>query len=478
MITFLVSIVALIAGYFIYGRFIAKFFGADDNRQTPVTIHPDGVDFIPMPTWKAFVIQFLNIAGLGPIFGAILGAMYGPVSYIWIVLGCIFMGAVHDYFSGMLSIRHDGANIPELVGMYLGNKARHILRIFTILLLICVGVSFVKGPADLLAQLTNSASGYGVIWWTVGIFTYYILATLLPINQIIGRIYPFFGAALLIMAIMIASAMLVYAAKGDITMSELSFSSIRNMHSNPSSNILFPMLFVVISCGAISGFHSTQSPLMARTMRRESFGLPIFYGAMIAEGIVTLIWATVAINYFGGAENLNSYINTNDVTPAFIVNEICHNWLGQVGAVLAIVGVIACPITTGDTAFRSARLTLAEVFKSNQSKIANRLWVTIPMFALAIVMTQVNFGTIWNYVGISNQVLSVIMLWTSAMFLKINKKFHWLLTVPALFMTYVCTTYFFIAPYKVGGLSIGGEIAYPIGAIVTAIAFALFLRKK
>ena len=332
MITFLIAIAALIVGYFTYGLFMARFFGADPKRPTPVTRHADGVDFIQIPTWKAFVIQFLNIAGLGPIFGAILGAMYGPVAYIWIVLGCIFMGAVHDYFSGMLSIRHDGANLPEIVRHYLGRNAGIVLRVFTILLLVCVGVSFVKGPAELLASLTGFSGSVGMTVWIVAIFGYYIVATLLPINQIIGRIYPFLGATLLIMALMIGGAMLYYTATGQMTMTELSASQLRNMHSNPESNILFPMLFVVISCGAISGFHSTQSPLMARTIKNEKYGLPIFYGAMIAEGIMTLIWATVAINYFGNTGELNDFI-TSGHTPAYLVNEICNHWLGKVGAV-------------------------------------------------------------------------------------------------------------------------------------------------
>lgn len=477
MITFLIAVAALIVGYFTYGLFMARFFGADSKRPTPVTRHADGVDFIQIPTWKAFVIQFLNIAGLGPIFGAILGAMYGPVAYIWIVLGCIFMGAVHDYFSGMLSIRHDGANLPEIVRHYLGRNAGVVLRVFTILLLVCVGVSFVKGPAELLASLTGFSGSVGMTVWIVAIFGYYIVATLLPINQIIGRIYPFLGATLLIMALMIGGSMLYYTATGQMTMTELSVSQLRNMHSNPESNILFPMLFVVISCGAISGFHSTQSPLMARTIKNEKYGLPIFYGAMIAEGIMTLIWATVAINYFGNTGELNDFI-TSGHTPAYLVNEICNHWLGKVGAVLAIIGIIACPITTGDTAFRSARLTIAETFRKNQAKLKNRLLITLPMFAVAIIMSQMTFSTIWNYVGISNQVLSVIMLWTAATYLKKNHKPHWLLSVPALFMTCVCTSYFLVAPGKVGGLSCDPTVSYITAAVFCTVCAAWFLKKK
>ncbi|RLD63102.1 MAG: carbon starvation protein A, partial [Bacteroidetes bacterium] len=353
MFTFIISILALILGYFIYGKFIEKFFGADDKIETPAVRIADGVDYIPMPVWKMYMIEFLNIAGLGPIFGAILGAMYGPVSYIWIVLGCIFMGSVHDYFSGMLSVRHNGASISEVVGKYLGTGFQNFLRIFSILLLIFVGVAFVTGPAGLLESLTGANKAI----WLYIIFGYYIIATLLPINKIIGKIYPIFGVALLVMAVSIAGAMIFKGASGTLNLHELSFSDFKNFHSNPSQNILFPMMFIVISCGAISGFHSTQAPLMARCMKKESYGRKVFYGAMISEGIVALIWATAAINFFHGTEGLNATAAISGHDPAWIVNEICNSWLGRMGAIFAIIGVVACPITTGDTAFRSARLT-------------------------------------------------------------------------------------------------------------------------
>ncbi|MDD3125019.1 MAG: carbon starvation CstA family protein [Candidatus Kapabacteria bacterium] len=473
MITFLLSILALIAGYFVYGKYVSKLFGVDKSRTTPAVAHPDGIDFVVLPPWKEFVIQFLNIAGLGPIFGAVLGAAYGPVAYIWIVFGCIFMGAAHDYFSGMLSLRNDGASIPEIVGKYLGRRAALFLRAFTMILLICVGVSFVKGPAELLAQLT----GGGIYLWIIGIFVYYLLATLLPIDKIIGRIYPFFGAALLAMAVMIGGSMIILGATGDLAMQELSISSFTNMHANPESNILFPMLFIVISCGAISGFHSTQSPLIARTMANESEGRPIFYGSMIAEGIVAIIWATAAMNFFGGAEGLNVQAGLG-LTPAKIVNEICNTWLGQFGAILAIIGVVACPITSGDTAFRSSRLLVADVLKVEQKSIAKRLMICAPIFALAIFMTEVNFSTIWNYVGISNQVLATVMLWTIAVYLKNEKKNHFVMSIPAALMTYVCVSYFLIAPNKVGGLALSGNIAYSVAGVAMVISIILFLRKK
>ena len=349
MITFLIAILALILGYFIYGKFIERFFGADNSIKTPAIRLKDDVDFIVMPTWKMFTIQFLNIAGLGPIFGAILGALYGPVAYIWIVLGCIFMGASHDYFSGMLSIRNNGSSFPEIVGKYLGTGFQNFLRIFTILLLILVGVAFVTGPAGLLKDL----SGGGFYFWLYGIFAYYLIATLLPINKIIGKIYPLFGAALLIMALMIAGSMILKSFDGSLHLTEISLSQLKNFHSNPGENILYPMMFIVISCGAISGFHSTQSPMMARCMKKESYGRPVFFGAMIAEGIVTIIWATAAMNYFGDTHALNSTMLSGH-NPAWVVNEICSSWLGKVGAIFAIIGVIACPITTGDTAFKCA----------------------------------------------------------------------------------------------------------------------------
>jgi carbon starvation protein CstA len=470
MITFLSSIIALVLGYFIYGKFIERFFGSNNKIKTPAVRLEDGVDFIPMPTWKMFTIQFLNIAGLGPIFGAILGAMYGPVAYIWIVLGCIFMGAAHDYFSGMLSIRNDGASLPEIVGKYLGLPAKVILAIITFALLIMVGVAFVTGPAGLLKDLT----GGGLHYWLYGIFAYYLIATLLPINKIIGKIYPFFGAALLIMAFSIAGVMIFNGFTGSFHLNELSIDQLKNMHSNPTQNILYPMMFIVISCGAISGFHSTQSPMMARCMRKESYGRPVFFGAMIAEGIVAIIWATAAMNYFGTASDLNSTIASGH-NPAWVVNEICNTWLGQIGAIFAIIGVIACPITTGDTAFRSARLMIADFFKLEQQSLKSRLIVSIPLFALGFVLSQLSFGTIWKFLGLFNQLLATVMLWTAAMYLVEKKKNHFIISLPATFMTAVCATFILVAPNKNGGLAIDTSIGYAVGIIIALLVFSWFL---
>ncbi|NOU59596.1 carbon starvation CstA family protein [Marinifilum caeruleilacunae] len=470
MITFLSAIAALILGYFVYGKFIEKFFGADNSIKTPAIRLEDGVDFIPMPRWKMFTIQFLNIAGLGPIFGAILGAMYGPVAYIWIVVGCIFMGAVHDYFSGMLSIRNDGASLPEIVGKYLGMVSKVILAMITFALLIMVGVAFVTGPAGLLKDLT----GGGLHYWLYGIFAYYLIATLLPINKIIGKIYPLFGAALLIMAFSIAGVMIYNGFNGSFHLNELSVDQLKNMHINPTQNILYPMMFIVISCGAISGFHSTQSPMMARCMRKESYGRPVFFGAMIAEGIVAIIWATAAMNYFGTASDLNATIASGH-NPAWVVNEICNSWLGQVGAIFAIVGVIACPITTGDTAFRSARLMIADFFKLEQKSLKSRLIVSVPLFVLGFILSQLSFGTIWKFLGLFNQLLSMVMLWTAAMYLAEKKKNHFIMSLPATFMTAVCATFIMVAPNTNGGLEMDTTIGYTIGILIACLVFTWFL---
>lgn len=473
MLTFIISIGLLIVAYFTYGKFVERFFGASSTIATPVKRLADGVDYHELKPWRIFVIQFLNIAGLGPIFGAILGAAYGPMAYIWIVIGCIFMGATHDYFSGMLSIRHDGTSLPDIVGKYLGNNVRKFMTFFTGFLLLAVGVSFVNGPADLLGNLTNMS----MTPWLYVIFAYYILATLLPIDKIIGKIYPFMGLALIFMAVAVGSYLLYGGFSGKLYIEELTFDTMKNMHADPANNILFPMLFIVISCGAISGFHATQSPMMARCMTDEKYGRPIFYGAMISEGIVAMIWATAAMAYFGGAEGLNAAA-TAGKTPAIIVDAICNNsWLGRFGAIIAIIGVVVCPITSGDTAFRSMRLIIADALKFNQKPIKNRLIVSIPIFIIAYLLCNVDFSTIWKYVGIGNQVLATITLWTAATYLAKKGKAHWMMSIPATFLSIVCTTYFLIAPYKVGGLYLSSSISYPIGAIVGIGLFVLFITK-
>lgn len=473
MITFIICILLLITAYFTYGKFVEKFFGASSKIETPVKRLADGVDYHELKPWRIFVIQFLNIAGLGPIFGAIMGAAYGPIAYVWIVVGCIFMGATHDYFSGMLSVRHNGMSLPDIVGTYLGNGVRKFMTLFTAFLLLAVGVSFVNGPAELLANLT----GMSMTPWLYIIFAYYILATLLPIDKIIGKIYPFMGAALIFMAISVGGYLLYGGFVGDLKLTELTFDNIRNWHANPGENILFPMLFIVVSCGAISGFHATQSPMMARCMSDEKYGRPIFYGAMICEGIVAMIWATAAMTYFGGPEGLNEAALAGN-TPAVIVDKICNTWLGRFGAIIAIIGVVVCPITSGDTAFRSMRLIIADAFRYNQRPIRNRLLISIPIFALAYFCNSMDFSTIWKYVGIGNQTLAVVTLWTASAYLVNRGKAHWMMSIPATFLTIVCATYYLVAPYKVGGFAVATTIGYPLGVIIGFGLLAFFLWKS
>ena len=453
MITFSLSFVALILGYLFYGRFIAHMFGPDD-RVTPAVAKADGIDFIALPNWKVFMIQFLNIAGTGPIFGAIMGAKFGPVAYLWIVLGCIFAGAVHDYLSGMLSMRHGGASLPELVGEYLGKTTKAIMLVFTVLLLIMVGTVFVYSPAEILHTL-----GGETLMWVGIIFVYYVIATMLPIDKIIGKIYPLFAFSLLFMA---AALMVVLFIKMP-HLPEL-WTNFYNMgkEAQPEkwTDAIFPALFITIACGAISGFHATQSPLMARCVKDEKMGRPIFYGAMITEGIVAFYTSAPAV-----------------------VNLVCNDWLGVVGAILAMLGVVAAPITSGDTAFRSARLIVAEWLKLNQRPIAKRLIICIPMFGLSIAMLiwQIEnpdgFNTIWQYFGWSNQALSVFTLWTVTVYLVRNKKCYWVTLIPALFMTTVCSTYAFVSKQMFGL----GDTGYYIGLGclgVAAIWFALWCRNE
>ncbi len=481
MITFFISIILLVAGYLLYGKLVARFLEVEPSRKTPAYELEDGVDFTPMPTWKVFVIQFLNIAGLGPIFGAIMGAAYGPAAYLWIVIGCIFMGAVHDFFSGMMSLRNGGANMPDIVGKYLGNGMRIFMNIIVPFLLLAVGVSFVSGPSDLMASLTGMSKEV----WLYIIFAYYLLATLLPIDKIIGTVYPFMGAALLFMAVGVGIMLVTGDLAGTHEMMELTPTALKNFHFDPANNIMVPMLFVVISCGAISGFHSTQSPLMARCLKNEKYARPVFYGAMIAEGIVAMIWATAAIAYFGGPEGLNEAMTDGvmvngvltKVTPAIAVDMICKSWLGKVGAVIAVLGVVVCPITSGDTAFRSLRLTVADFFKSDQKPIGKRLLISIPIFAFAFFCCKMDFSTVWNYVGIGNQLLATLVLWTAASYLISKGKPHWICSVPASFITFVCVSYFIMAPYKNGGLHLSPVLGYVVGVVV-ALAILIFCILK
>ena len=481
MITFIVSILLLIAGYFIYGKVVERYLDVDPSRKTPAFEKTDGVDYTPLPTWKVFVIQFLNIAGLGPIFGAIMGAAYGPAAYLWIVVGCIFMGAVHDFFAGMMSLRNGGLNMPDITGKYLGKGMKGVMNFVVAFLLMAVGVSFVTGPADLLQSLTSVDKEI----WLYIVFGYYILATLLPVDKIIGSIYPFMGAALLFMAFGVGAMLIAGGANGSVVLTELTPATLKNWHFDPQSNLLIPMLFIVVSCGAISGFHSTQSPMMARCLKNEKHARPVFYGAMIAEGIVAMIWATAAMAYFGGPEGLNNAMSEGveingvltKITPAIAVDMICKSWLGKFGAVIAIIGVIVCPITSGDTAFRSLRLTVADLFKSDQKPIGRRLMVSLPIFALAFFCCKMDFSTIWKYVGIGNQLLATLVLWTGATYLISKGKSHWMCSLPATFLTFVCVSYLMVAPNKNGGLALDPIIGDVTGVVV-AVSLLIFCVVK
>ncbi len=472
MISFLLSIAVLIIGYFVYGKFIEKVFKVDRNRQTAAIRLRDDVDFVPLPAWKIFLIQFLNIAGLGPIFGAIAGAMFGPAAFLWIVLGSIFAGIVHDYFSGMLSLRHDGLSISEVVGIYLGPRVKQFMRFFTVVLLIFVGTVFLVGPAKIIDGMTDNM--WGVWSWTAIILVYYILSTLLPIDKIISKIYPVFGVAMFLMALGLIIALLF----GDYHIPELVPANIRNMTASPEATPLFPILFVTIACGAISGFHSTQSPLMARCMKNESLGMKIFSGTMITEGIVALIWAAAAMTFFGNVEGLNGAMASNGNNAAWAANEISLNMLGKVGGLLALLGIVAAPITSGDTAFRSARLILADVFATDQKKIRNRLYLSIPLFGVAFALTQMDFGIIWRYFAWSNQTLAMIVLWAITAYLVQENKAYWVSLVPAIFMSMVCSTYILIAPE---GFKLEHDLAYLLGVIFTvglSLLFWRFVAKK
>lgn len=457
MISFIISLIALIVGYFTYGKFVENIFGIDENKKTPAVYLADGVDYVEIDWKKAFLIQFLNIAGLGPIFGAIAGALWGPVAFLWIVFGCIFAGATHDFLSGMLSVRHDGATMAEVVGYYLGEKAKKIMRIFSVVLLVLVGVVFVTGPADILANLTGKPS---LIWIGI-IMLYYIAATVLPVDKLIGKIYPLFGACLLIMGVGIGVGIVLLGY--DIP--EITFT---NMH--PKGTSLFPYLFVTIACGAVSGFHATQSPLMARCMRTEKDGRRVFYGAMIAEGIIALIWAAAAMSFFGGIEGL-----AKAGTPGVIVTVISNSILGKIGGALAILGVVACPITSGDTAFRSARLAIADALKYPQSPIINRFIIAIPLFVVGVALCFMDFTIIWRYFAWSNQALATIALWASAAYLAKEGKNHWIASIPGTFMTAVITTYILIAPE---GFKLSENIGNIIGIMVAAFTIVAFLKTK
>ncbi|HIF9327367.1 TPA: carbon starvation CstA family protein [Photobacterium damselae] len=470
MTWFLFCVAALIGGYFIYGTFIEKIFGINEKRQTPAFTKQDGVDYVPMSNKRVYLVQLLNIAGVGPIFGPIMGALYGPAAMLWIVLGCIFAGAVHDYFSGMLSIRNGGASVPTITGRYLGNGAKHFMNIFAIVLLLLVGVVFVSAPAGMITNLINEQTSFNVTMTSmvVVIFAYYVLATIVPIDTIIGRFYPLFGALLIFMSVGLITAIAFsseHTLLGNFEVSQM-FSNL-----NPNDMPLWPALFITIACGAISGFHATQSPLMARCLENEKNGRFVFYGAMIGEGIIALIWCAIALSFFGSLEELSNAVSNGG--PGNVVYSASFGLLGVFGGVIAFLGVVILPITSGDTAFRSSRLILAEYFNMEQKTLRNRLLISTPLFVLGGILTQVDFGIIWRYFGFANQVTAVMMLWTASAYLLRHNKLHWITTVPALFMTTVCIT-FILNNHQLGfglpmGVSTGLGVTGAIGAMFMVI---------
>lgn len=460
-------------GYFIYSKFIERLLGVDANRTTPAVAHPDGVDYVPMKPWRVFLIQFLNIAGVGPICGAIMGAQFGTASFIWIVFGCIFAGAVHDFISGFISLRQDGASLPEIHGTYLGNGMKQFMRGFTVLLMILVGAVFVNTPAVLLNQ--NFTPDWNIFIWVGIIFAYYLLATLLPIDKVIGKIYPIFGILLLAMAVAIVVAFIVYK----VPIPEL-WSGMENRHPQAATNPIFPMMFISIACGAISGFHATQSPLMARCMVNEKQCRPIFYGAMITEGVVALIWAAAAAYFFHDKPELCVGKSGNDM-----VGVIANEWFPKAIAVVCILGVISAAVTSGDTALRSARLIVADFMHVDQKPVPKRLLVALPVFVIAaglLVFSLVDkegFQVIWRYFSWANQVLAMVTLWTVTVFLVQHKPrtlWYLMTLIPALFMSMVTISFIFVAQKEGFGSLIPRNVGYILAAVVTLLFFAIFVR--
>lgn len=475
MITFIISLLALVVGYVVYGKLVERVFSPDD-RVTPAVSCADGVDFIVLPGWKIFMIQFLNIAGTGPVFGAILGAKFGPSAYIWIVLGCIFAGAVHDYLSGMLSMRNGGAGLPELIGKYLGGKIKVVMLVFSVFLLMMVGAVFVYSPALILGSLCGDSLSWVYIWCVV-IFIYYFIATMLPIDKIIGKIYPLFAFSMLFMAL---ALMIVLFVKWP-QLPELFTDGVSNM--SPEAGTIFPCLFITIACGAISGFHATQSPLMARCIKNEKQGRPLFYGAMITEGCVALIWATVSMYFFysDAAQELGQPLT---LQAPEVVTAVSNGWLGVVGGFLALMGVVAAPITSGDTALRSARLIIADFVKLEQKTKLKRLYISIPLFAATLGLLWFNisdkdgFSVIWSYFGWANQTLSVFTLWMLTVYLFKKDKCYLITLVPAIFMTSVCVSFLLVSENAFALSSVVGYVVALGVALLSLILFGLWSRKE
>lgn len=464
MTTFFICLAALVAAYFLYGKFLCRVVNLDDNNAMPSKTHYDGVDYIPLPRWRIFLIQLLNIAGTGPIFGAILGACYGPVAFLWITLGGIFMGAMHDFMAGVISMRNGGKSLPETIGKYLGGNMRKFSLVVIPILMVLVGAVFIVTPSQILTDKTDIP----YLVWVGIIIAYYFIATILPVDKVIGKIYPIFGAALIFMAVALFGVLLF----GDYEIPEL--TSIHNEHFNAANLPIIPTLFISIACGAISGFHATQSPLMARCMTSESQARPIFFGAMISESIIALIWAAIAMAFFGGVAGLNGFMVENGSNAGLAVSLISDTTLGTIGSILAILGVVVAPITSGDTAFRSARLIIADMLHYDQKPIYKRLIVSLPLFAIGIGIAFMDFDTIWRYFAWSNQALSVITLWMIVAWLKRRgSRYTIIALIPAIIMTYICSSFIFVSAQFVG---MGAcTAAYIYGGGVTAIISGLLM---
>jgi carbon starvation protein CstA len=470
MTSFLIALAVLIGGYFIYGVVVEKIFGIDASRPTPAMTMADGIDYVPMPTWKVFLIQFLNIAGLGPIFGAIMGIMFGPAAFLWIVLGTIFGGAVHDFISAMMSLRSGGKSLPEIVGNELGGGIKQTMRAFSVILMILVGAVFVITPSGLIAGMTPES--LDTTFWICAIFVYYMLATLLPIDKLIGNIYPVFGAALLFMA----AGLLGYLLFSGINIPD-GFSDGLCSRYGDDAHPVFPMMFVSIACGAISGFHATQSPMMARCLKNEKLARPVFYGAMVAEGLVALIWAAATIAFMGSYENLFAYMAEHGNSAGAVVKDISISWLGTAGGILAILGVVAAPITTGDTALRSARLITADFLHFSQKTLMKRLGLSLPIFALTFLVMMIDFNVLWRYFAWCNQTLAVFTLWAATVYLARHGKKYIITLLPAMFMTVVSVSYVLFAR-RPEGFGLNWWVAVGAGLAVAAFLLALFARAK
>ncbi len=497
MITFFICLALLVTAYFTYGRYLERVCGIKNSTNVPALTMQDGVDYLPMPRWKTFLIQLLNIAGLGPIFGAVLGATYGPVAFLWITLGGIFMGAMHDFISGVMSLNNKGASLPEIIGKYLGVSVKQVMRIFAALMMILVGAVFMLGPAGLLNGMLNSggipAIGLsGLKMWILIVFAYYIIATLLPIDKIIGNIYPIFGFALIFMAL----GILYLICTGNYNIPEL--TSLENMKFNAKETPIIPTLFITIACGAISGFHATQSPLMARCLKNKKESRSVFYGAMISESIIALIWAAIAMAFFApegigkeGVTALNATLAEHNGDASWVVNHIANTGLGKLGAVLALLGVVAAPITSGDTAFRSARLIIADFLRLSQKSLIKRLYICIPMFAIGYIITLLNYEVLWRYFAWANQTLSVFTLWAITVYLyskdedsrrienkKSKSNYHYLISfIPAVLMTFICSDFMFTSKQIFG---MGQESSLLLACMLTiliTIAVSIKMRK-